>query len=232
MLAIIPAKGNSEGVPLKNIAEIDGVPLIVRCIETALESESITRVAVSSDSEHIRNLSEKAGAIPIERPGVLAQPSSSSESVLLHALENVEPTELTVFLQCTAPLMTAADIDGTVAVCKDTGVAVAPFEGFLWASGQGSTGFPILSWNYRPRRQDREPMYVEAGSVYVMNTEGFLKNQYRFFGKTGIYSIDHFRHLEIDYEEDVEIARKLIENPYLRAMQNVGRTPGVATSVI
>ena len=225
MLAIIPAKGYSEGIPGKNLAKIDGKPLIVRCIETALSAHSVSRVIVSSDSAEIIEASHGAGAETDLRPEELCQTTSSSESVLHYVLGRVRPTELTILLQCTAPLMTAADINGTVEQCAlspvtDAAFAAARFHGFLWKQW----GDRVQGWGHttitprRMRQEARQVLYKEAGSVYVMRTEGFLGAKNRFFGRVVPYLIPEHRLLEIDEPEDLEEARRRIENRYTGSM--------------
>ena len=114
---------------------------------------------------------------------------------------------MTIFLQCTSPLTTADDIDGTVNALHltdaDSAVAVTPFHYFLW--NRDGTG---INHNaaHRPLRQDADPQYLEAGAVYVMKTAGFRQHKHRFFGKTALHVMPQHRVLEIDTEFDFELA--------------------------
>ena len=116
ILAIIPARGGSKGLPKKNIKILNGKPLIAWSIESALESRYINKVIVSSDNEEIIKVSKKNGAeIPFIRPAILATDTSSTFDVLLHAI-NFHKTKSILFdyiviLQPTSPFRKKGDID-------------------------------------------------------------------------------------------------------------------------
>jgi YrbI family 3-deoxy-D-manno-octulosonate 8-phosphate phosphatase len=219
-LAIIPARGGSKGIPRKNLAPLCGKPLIAWCIEAALASESIERVVVSTDDEEIALVAERFGATAVRRPVEISGDLSSSEAALLHCLEHLEATEnyspeLVAFLQCTSPLMTADDIDGTVNTLRqsdaDSALTVTDFHYYLWR--QSATGESVgVNHDARERlmRQQRESEYLETGSVYVMKTVGFLEAKHRFFGKTVCYQTPAERCWEIDEPIDMEIAEVLM----------------------
>lgn len=212
VIAIIPARGGSKGIPRKNIQEIGGKPLISHSIEAAKQSTHVNLVVVSTDDEEIARIAEKNGAEICWRPAEISGDSASSESALLHVLETYE-CDLLVFLQCTAPLTTAEDIDGTIEALlnndADTALAVAPFHYFLWdTNGEGINHDKKV----RKLRQERAPQYLETGSVYVMKTQGFLKRKHRFFGKTVLYEVPAERVVEIDEPVDLEIAEVLYAN--------------------
>ena len=210
VIAIIPARGGSKGVPRKNVKLLAGKPLIGWSIEAALAAASISQVLVSTDDAEIAAVATAFGAGVINRPADISGDTASSESALLHALEQVNP-QITVFLQCTSPLTTADDIDGTVAALlnqqADSALAVTPFHYFLWDStgSQDATGINHDK-RHRPRRQDRPPQYIETGSVYAMQTAGFRQSRHRFFGKTVTHVIPAERHLEIDEPADFDVA--------------------------
>ena len=90
VLAVIPARGGSKGVPGKNVAPVAGVPLVVRAISAAHASGRVDRVAVSTDDDRIASVAAAAGALVITRPDELAGDQASSETALLHALDTFE----------------------------------------------------------------------------------------------------------------------------------------------
>lgn len=221
IVAIIPARGGSKGIPGKNMKLLCGKPLIGWAIETALAAQRVDRVIVSTNDSGITDTSSRFGAEVIMRPSELSGPLASSESALLHVLqalretENFQP-EATVFLQCTSPLTLPEDIDGTVQALldenADSALAVIPFHYFLWR--QKETGEAVgINHDNRSRlmRQEREPDYLETGAVYAMRTEGFKKAKHRFFGKTAMYVMSPERCLEIDDPVDFCIAEVLIK---------------------
>ena len=119
VLAIIPARGGSKAIPRKNLAPLCGRPLIAWMIDAARASCHVDRVVVSTDDPEIGRVAQQYGAEVVWRPYELSGDFDSSELALLHVLEQLEVTEgycpdLTVFLQCTAPLTTGDDIDDVV----------------------------------------------------------------------------------------------------------------------
>ena len=213
ILCVIPARGGSRGIPRKNLAPVGGRPLVGHAIEQALGAETVTRVVVSTDDPEIAATARRWGAGVVDRPAELAGDLASSEAALLHTLETLERDqayrpELLVFLQCTAPLTTAADIDGTVRALLDAGAdsafAAAPSHAFLWKQGaRGEAAAVNHDPGERLRRQDREPEYVEAGSVYVMRAAGFRAARHRFFGACVLHPVARERLLEVDDPVDL-----------------------------
>jgi len=219
-VAIIPARGGSKGIPRKNIMLVGGIPLVGRTIRMALDAKRVNRVYVSTDDKEIAEVSHEFGASVILRPTEISGDFASSESALLHALdhiaqsENLHPKYL-AFLQCTAPLLMAEDIDGALEMLireeVDSVLAAAPFKHFLWRqkeSGPASTvGHEIRR---RKMRQALAPQYLEAGSVYAMTVMGFRQAQHRFFGTTRLYSVPAERIFEIDEPADIALAEFLV----------------------
>lgn len=124
-IAIIPARGGSKGVHRKNVRLLAGRPLVAHSILDAREAGLISNVYVSTDDPEIARVSQVYGAEVIQRPPELASDTASSESALLHALEELETTglvtDLIVFLQCTSPIRTGADIDRAILQLRETG---------------------------------------------------------------------------------------------------------------
>lgn len=217
--AIIPARGGSKGIPRKNLQMVGGRPLVVRAAEAAKGARCVARCFVSTDDSDIAAVATAAGAELIERPPELSGDTVSSEAVLLHALEALERRqerlpELMVFVQCTSPFVSAADIDGTVqalvASGSDTAHTVSAFHGFLWRRTADDRAEAVgHDAAKRLRRQDREPEFLETGAVYAMRVDGFRAAGSRFFGRTAVYDVPCSRALEIDDPEDLALARVL-----------------------
>ncbi len=117
ILALIPARGGSKGLPGKNILPLAGHPLIAYSIEAALATPGITRVIVSTDSEEIADIALRYGAeVPFLRPAAYATDDSLDLDVFIHALtwlkenENYAP-DLVVHLRPTSPIRYVADIE-------------------------------------------------------------------------------------------------------------------------
>ena len=119
VLAIIPARGGSKGIPRKNIRILAGKPLIAYTIEHARQTPSVKRIVVSTDDPEIAAVSEQYGAEVVWRPAEISGDTATSESALLHVLnylkdaEDYEP-DLIAFLQATSPLRHPDDIQNAI----------------------------------------------------------------------------------------------------------------------
>ncbi|WP_338931981.1 acylneuraminate cytidylyltransferase [Streptomyces netropsis] len=175
VLAVIPARGGSKGVPAKNLAAVGGVPLVARAVRACRAARLVTDVVVSTDDPAIAATARGAGAVVVQRPGTIAGDTATSEAAVLHAMDAYEAmhgTEVgTVLLvQCTSPFLTGEDIDGVAAAVieqgADSALTVAPFHGFVWREGDdfgpGENGAGAAAVVPGPARGDR---YVVPGVV-------------------------------------------------------------------
>ncbi|MFG1968367.1 N-acetylneuraminate synthase family protein [Nonomuraea fuscirosea] len=211
VLAVVPARGGSAGVPLKNLALVGGVPLVTRAVRACRRAELIDQVVVSTDHDGIAATAREAGAVVVERPAELSGATASSESALLHALDALgEDPEVVVLVQCTSAFIDPADLSAAVRKVldgeADSVVSGLPTHEFLWtAGGAGVNHDPAV----RPRRQDREPEYRENGAFYVMRTSGLREHGHRFFGAVAVQPVPARHAIEIDDPEDLELVRAL-----------------------
>ncbi|HWA99316.1 MAG TPA: acylneuraminate cytidylyltransferase [Pirellulales bacterium] len=223
ILAIIPARSGSKGIPGKNLCRLAGRSLLEWSIAAARQSKHNLRIAVSTDGPAIADEAHRCGAEAVMRPEAISGDLASSEAALLHVLETLKAKEgyvpeLIVFLQCTSPLTTADDIDGTIAALEreqaDTALAVVPFHYFIW--GRDAATGEAIGINHdkhiRLLRQQRSPEYLEAGAVYVMKAQGFLQAKHRFFGKTALYEMPAEHRTEIDEPADLDIAELRLQH--------------------
>ncbi len=141
VLAVIPARGGSKGVPAKNLAPVGGVPLVTRAVRECRAARHVTHVVVSTDDAAIAETGRQAGAEVVLRPADLAGDTATSEAAVLHALDAHEAlhgarVDVVLLVQCTSPFLTREDVDGVAAAvahgAADTAVTVAPFHGFVW----------------------------------------------------------------------------------------------------
>ena len=217
-VAIIPARGGSKGVPRKNVQRVGGVPLIARAVRSALAADGIDLVAVTTDDAEIAAVAAAAGALVVRRPDELSGDTASSESAILHALDEIEavgePVDVVAFLQATSPFIPSAALAEAVReVREDRADSVfSAFEtyGFLWGrTGDDAAVALNHEAGHRPRRQDRDPHYLETGAFYVFRADGFREAQHRFFGRIRIAEVPEWSAIEIDDRHQLEIARAL-----------------------
>ncbi|GAA4595363.1 N-acylneuraminate cytidylyltransferase [Streptomyces violaceoruber] len=224
VLAVIPARGGSKGVPAKNLAPVGGVPLVVRAVRECLAARLVTDVVVSTDDQAVAAAAREAGAEVVLRPAAIAGDTATSEAAVLHAMDAHEAVhgaavDVVLLVQCTSPFLVREDVDGVAGAVvedgADTAVTVAPFHGFVWRDGAdepgGADGGHGVNHDKacRPRRQDRPQDLLETGAAYAMAAPGFRKHQHRFFGRTDLVRTDPARVLEIDDPHDLARARAL-----------------------
>ncbi|MEZ0073103.1 N-acetylneuraminate synthase family protein [Planotetraspora sp. GP83] len=211
VLAVVPARGGSVGVPLKNLEKVGGTPLVARAVSASLRAALVDEVVVSTDHPRIAEVASEAGARIVNRPADLSGAAASSESAVLHALGSLdEDPEVVVLVQCTSAFIDPEDLDAAVAKVL-AGEADSVFSGmetyeFVWTGdGDGVNHDPAT----RPRRQDREPNFRETGAFYVMRTAGLREHGHRFFGKVAVQPVPARHAVEVDTPEDLEIVRAL-----------------------
>ncbi|WP_407550251.1 acylneuraminate cytidylyltransferase [Streptomyces sp. Pv4-95] len=152
VVAVIPARGGSKGVPAKNLATVGGVPLVVRAIRACRAARLVTDVVVSTDDAGIAAAARGAGAVVIRRPGDIAGDTATSEAAVLHAMDGYEtehgtPVDTVLLVQCTSPFLVPEDIDGVAAAVveggADSALTVAPFHGFVWRDAADDAGSEV-----------------------------------------------------------------------------------------
>lgn len=227
-VAIIPARGDSRAIPQKNIIDFCGKPLIGWTIEQAKASRYIRDVYVTTDNEEIKKVSTTYGAQVISRPKALATDTASSEEALLHAISEIEKkqeVECVVFLQCTSPLRESQDVDDAVRVFYADGAdslfSAALLEDFcVW--GKEKTGFKSITFDYknRGRRQDREPHYLENGSIYVFKPQVIKDHLNRLGGKIAVTVMPFWKSYEIDGPEDIPVCEYFMKTRLLSNKQD------------
>lgn len=211
--AIIPARAGSKGIKGKNIIDFCGKPLIAWSIMQAVRSEMISNVYVSTDGDDIAAISEKYGARVIRRPKEIATDTASSEDAVIHAIHEIEQHEAfdsIAFLQATSPLRKKDDIDNAVRTFYggkyDSLFSMAVLEDYcMWKNEGGIVNSFTYDYKNRGRRQDREPLYLENGSIYVTSKQLFLTEKNRLGGNIGMYEMAFECSYEIDSMKDIAI---------------------------
>ncbi|WP_435157093.1 cytidylyltransferase domain-containing protein [Amycolatopsis sacchari] len=217
VLAVVPARGGSKGVPGKNLIEVGDEPLITRAVRALGRASRVDDIVVSTDSAEIGAVAADAGATVFPRPAELSGDSVSSEAVLLHCLDifrgqHGSDPDVVLMVQCTSPFIAAETIDGVVSSILDEGwdcaFTAARVHEFLWRrDGSGAAVAVNHSAEVRPLRQEREPEFRETGAVYGMRTTGFRAAKHRFFGRIGLVEMPASHAVEIDSHDDLAIAR-------------------------
>ena len=219
ILAIIPARGGSKGIPRKNIRLLAGKPLIAYTIEAGSKSKCIDKTVVSTEDKEIAEKSREYGAEVIERPKELATDTAPTEPVLEHVVEWLKEHEgyksdIVVLLQPTSPLRNNKHFDEALDIFLnndyDSLLSVCPSHAFIWKVREDGA-YPInYDFKSRPRRQDKEHEYKENGALYIMKYETLISNHNRLGGKIGLYIMPEESSIEIDTEFDFWLCEQII----------------------
>ena len=213
VLALIPARGGSKGLPRKNILIADGRPLISWTIAAAKNSAVIDRIVLSSEDDEIINIAKTLGCeVPFRRPQELADDKSSPVDVAIHALKALPGYDYLILLQPTSPLRLSADIDAAFSLMNKRGatscVSVCEVDQHpYWMyklddNDQLSRLFP--SYTEIGRRQDLPPVYVLNGAIYIVRVDQFLQSLRFIQDDTVAYKMPSERSIDIDNLHDFE----------------------------
>jgi CMP-N,N'-diacetyllegionaminic acid synthase len=179
LVAIIPARGGSVGVPRKNVRELAGKPLVAWTIEQALAAPAIDRVVVSTEDEEIAEVARRHGAdVPFVRPSELATSTAMGGAVIMHALDNLPPYDDVMVLQPTSPLRSVDDIEGIVAARRAATApgavsVVEPGKSPYWMYRIDEAGRlqALFEGDIAARRQDLPPVFALNGALYLADCD-------------------------------------------------------------
>ncbi|WP_328753176.1 acylneuraminate cytidylyltransferase family protein [Geomesophilobacter sediminis] len=226
MLAVIPARGGSKGVPRKNIRAVAGKPLIAWTIEEAKRSRFIDRLVLSSEDPEIIAVAREWGCeVPFVRPSELSRDDTPGIAPVLHAIEALPGYDYVVLLQPTSPLRTAADIDACITLCvtgkSSTCVSVTePDKSPYWmfTRDQEERLCPLMdNVELKARRQDLPTVFALNGAVYVGDCAALVRQRSFIVSDTVSYVMNRRSSIDIDSEMDLLISELFLLNPALGA---------------
>ncbi len=221
ILAIIPARGGSKGIPKKNIVDLAGKPLIAWTIEQAKKSKHIDRLILSSDNTEIMAVGRKWGCeVPFRRPAMLSTDSSPSIDAVIHAIGKAgESYDYMILLQTTSPMRSAEDIDGAIMKCISSGAdscvsVIEPKKSPFWTYKTNSRGriVPLIKTGLIKRRQDLPRTYCLNGAIYVAKIKWLLRSRSLIGRNTVPYLMDEKSSIDIDNRFELDIAAFIIKN--------------------
>ncbi|MFC4470447.1 cytidylyltransferase domain-containing protein [Streptomyces xiangluensis] len=207
VLAVIPARGGSKGVPAKNLLPVGGVPLVARAVRECRAARLVTDVVVSTDDQAIAAAAREAGAEVVLRPAAIAGDTATSEAAVLHAMDAHEAlhgsaVDVVLLVQCTSPFIVREDLDGVAGAVvengADTALTVAPFHGFIW------------------RDADDDPAVVDTRATQAVGGGTAVANTTATDGGYGVNHDKSFRPRRQDRPQD------LLETGAAYAMDAVG----------
>ncbi|MCS5503270.1 acylneuraminate cytidylyltransferase family protein [Lysinibacillus sp. A4] len=210
ILAVIPAREGSKGIPNKNIIVIQNKPLIAYTIEPALESKYIDKVIVSTDSEEIASISKEWGAtVPFLRPSYLATDEAKTIETVIHVLELLESKyDYVILLQPTQPTRKVKHIDEAIEEIVNRSytslVSVSKVKEhpilMRTIDGEGKLQ-SIMNKGSIIRRQDFQDVYKVDGAIYINKVKG-LNFETNLNDNEYAYIMDE-KVIDIDETEDI-----------------------------
>lgn len=220
---IITARGGSKGIPRKNIKNLNGKPVLAYSIEPSVACDLIKQTYVTTEDEEISKISKEYGAKIIDRPQELAEDTSSSVDVVLHALKHLEKNgempDFFVLLQPTSPLRTTEDIENAIKLfienkC-DALISVCELDHTSMLSLTLENKFLVPNCNEKflnKRRQDLPTYYSPNGAIYITTYDSLNKNRTFIPKKTIPYIMPKDRSVDLDTPFDFKLAEFLLKN--------------------
>lgn len=224
ILAIIPARSGSKGLPDKNIKELNGKPLLAYTIEAAQKTKAIDEIFVSTDSETYKEIAEAYGAnVPFFRSNMLATDTASSWDVVKEAVIEYEKLEqrfdICLLLQPTSPLRTEKDILNALEIFikKDANTVVSVCEtehSPLWENTLPEDSNMSNFFDkgiVGKRRQDLPTYYRINGAVYIVRVQHLMASSEIYDDQSFAVIMDKKSSIDIDDWFDFMIAEVLIK---------------------
>ena len=228
ILIVVPARGGSKGIPLKNLRKVNGVPLVAAVGKIIKSLSEIDQSVVSTDHEEIAIVAEDAGiAAPFRRPKELSGDRISDIEVLTHALLEMElidsvTYDIIVMLQPTSPLRKAKHVLDTIKMLVD-----GAWDAVWTVSETDSKSHPLKqlivdknSLNYYDisggeiiARQQLEPVYHRNGIAYAITRECLLNKKSIKGDRTGAFIIKG-DHISIDTERDLDLVEFILSSKH------------------
>ncbi len=226
IVAFIPVRGGSKSIPLKNIKEFCGKPLIYWTAKAANDVKIIDEVIIATDSLEIEIIVKSFNFEKVKiyrRKEENAQDDSSTESVMLEYIEqsNLSSKDIFILIQATSPLLVSNDLIGGLEKYEkediNSVVSCVRTKRFFW----NEVGKPLnYDFMKRPRRQDFLGLMMENGAFYINSIENILKYKNRLSNNIAVFEMKEYTSVEIDEPEDWIIAEALMKRFILKNRSN------------
>lgn len=227
VLAVIPARAGSKGVPNKNIRLLGGHPLVYYAIHNALTSRLITDVIVSTDSPEVRIIAEQMGAVCRWRDASLCGDAVALDAVIYDAVPKDESWDYVITMQPTSPTLKVETLDAAIQYAidgdYDTVLSAINAPHLSWSKVDGQF---VPNYAARLNRQYLPPYYMETGAFFVSKAS-VVKPNSRFGPKVSVYEVPEDQSIDIDTFADLQIAENLLNKPKVAIYVNGNNTRGI-----
>jgi CMP-N,N'-diacetyllegionaminic acid synthase len=229
VLAIVPARGGSKGLPGKNKRQLRGKPLVAWPIGVALGAVSVDKAICTTDDPEIRDIALAYGAhAPFVRPAHLASDTATSIDAILHAVDYLadigEHYDYVVVLEPTSPLTTSSDVESALAMlharrdAADSIVGISRVESthpeYDVRLGEDGLISPFMAPNFNSlkRRQEIEVLHFLEGSLYISTTNALRAIRSFYHDRTLGYEVPRWKSVEIDELVDFLFVETVLVN--------------------
>ncbi|AXP08367.1 acylneuraminate cytidylyltransferase family protein [Campylobacter hepaticus] len=219
-LAIIPARGGSKSIKNKNLVLLNHKPLIYYTIKAAQKAKCIDKIVVSSDSEKILQYAKTHNIECLKRPDNLAKDNTTSQTVLLHALNFYKNYKNVILLQPTSPLRNNIHIDEAFKLYKeskaDALISVYKYDNkilkaFICDKNNNLQGICNDNYPFMPR-QKLPKTYMSNGAIYILNIKKFCQKPSFLQKNTKYFLMDEITSLDIDNLTDLKKAEQILNH--------------------
>ena len=228
IVAVIPARAGSKGIPNKNIRLLGGRPLVYYAIRNALESEMVNRVVVSTDSDPVRIIAQQMGAEVRWRDSALCADDVTLDAVIADAVPSDGDFDYVVTMQPTSPTLRRETLDA--AICSaveeglDTLISVVNEPRLSWGVDEGGNFSP--NYVQRLNRQWLPADYLETGAFMVSRAK-FVTSETRIGEKVGVFEVSAEEGIDVDTFDDLRCAAAHLERGRIAIYVNGNNKRGI-----
>lgn len=222
VIAFIPARCGSKSIPMKNIEQLCGKPLIYWNLEALEHCTQVDEIVVATDCSEIETIVQGFDFQKVSvfrRSEANARDTSSTESVMLEFIEQIHPdgNDLFMLVQATSPLTTTEDFQGGLDKFRksdaDSLLTCVRWKRFFWSPDGQSLNY---DYRQRPRRQDFQGMLMENGAFYISRVKDIIKYKNRLNGRIVIHEMSEYTGLELDEPHDWHVMEQLMRRYRIR----------------
>lgn len=227
ILAIIPARAGSKGIPNKNIRLVNEKPLIWYSINNALNSTHISDVVVSTDSSEVKTIATQMGVEVKWRKPELCKDDITLDSVIYDAIPQDKKYDYIITMQPTSPTLKYQTLDKAIEYAiknkVDTLISVVNEPSLSWKDDKG-----VKKPNYKKRlnRQYLPPHYKETGA-FVISKASAVTNKTRIGKKVDVYEVSEDEAIDIDNYKDLLLVNSIMDKKTVAIYVNANNKRGV-----